>query len=152
MQLGNLTIGEADDMVLVNTSICCHLLELTKTFCNKYNVELFEDRTKLQEFADKSTYFSVSSAEAMNPIAIKETLWCLLWLSHKTSRSAVYLLSGCLPGTALVYLRQLTLASLHPLWITAGNLPSKVGMAIIQAVMVSERYKTEALCRHWSKY
>ena len=74
MQLGNLTIGEADDMVLVNTSICCHLLELTKTFCNKYNVELFEDRTKLQEFADKSTYFSVSSAEAMNPIAIKETL------------------------------------------------------------------------------
>ena len=38
----------------------------------------------------------------------------------------------------------------HPLWSTAGSSPSKVSMASIQAVMVSGRYRSEALCRHWS--
>ena len=39
----------------------------------------------------------------------------------------------------------------HPLWTTAGSSPSKIAMATIQAKMMSGRYRTERLCRHWSK-
>ena len=38
----------------------------------------------------------------------------------------------------------------HPLWYTAGSSPSKVAMASIQALMISGRYRSEALCRHWA--
>ena len=38
----------------------------------------------------------------------------------------------------------------HPLWTTAGSSPSKVAMASIQAVMISGRYRSESICRHWS--
>ena len=37
------------------------------------------------------------------------------------------------------------------MWSTAGCSPAKVAMATIQARMVSGRYRTEYLCRHWSK-
>ena len=39
----------------------------------------------------------------------------------------------------------------HPLWQTAGSSPAKVSMATVQAQMLSGRYRTEALCSHWSK-
>lgn len=176
----------------------------------------------------------------------KEVLRRLLRLQQKTPRSVVYFLSGCLPGRALVHLRQMSifgmitrlpdsilnhharnifssvtvsrkswfhqirkwcllyrlphplellscppdkvtfkarvkkrvidywetllraeaasmsslssfnpsfmsLVSPHPLWTTAGTSPSKVAMATLQAVMISGRYKTEALTRHWSQ-
>ena len=38
----------------------------------------------------------------------------------------------------------------HPLWYTAGSSSSKVSMACLQAIMISGRYRCEALCRHWS--
>ena len=39
----------------------------------------------------------------------------------------------------------------HPIWSSAGSSPAKVAMATIQAKMLSGRYRTEKLCRHWSK-
>ena len=45
----------------------------------------------------------------------------------------------------------MSLAKIHPMWSTAGCSPAKVAMATIQAQMVSGRYRTEYLCRHWSK-
>ena len=44
----------------------------------------------------------------------------------------------------------MSITSSHPLFRTAGSSPSKVAMASVQAVMVSGRYRTEALCSHWS--
>ena len=44
----------------------------------------------------------------------------------------------------------MSLTKVHPIWFTAGSSPSKVAMATIQARMVSGRYRTEYLCRHWS--
>ena len=44
----------------------------------------------------------------------------------------------------------MSLTAPHPLWTTAGSSPAKVAMATIQAIMNSGRYRTEALCRHWS--
>ena len=44
----------------------------------------------------------------------------------------------------------MSITSPHPLFTTAGSSPSKVAMASIQAVMASGRYRTEALCSHWS--
>ena len=38
----------------------------------------------------------------------------------------------------------------HPLWYTAGSSSSKVSMACLQAIMISGRYRCEALCRYWS--
>ena len=38
----------------------------------------------------------------------------------------------------------------HPLWSTAGSSPTQVSMAIVQATMLSGRYRTEALLRHFS--
>ena len=177
----------------------------------------------------------------------KETLRCLLRLHKNTPRSVIYFLAGCLPGSALLHLRQLSifgmimrlpgsllhqhatsffsfstiskkswfhqirkwcllydlphpqvllsappltketfksnvrkkvisywenllrgeaapkpsllsfrpsfmsLASTHPIFTTAGSSPPKVAMASVQAVMLSGRYRTEALCSHWSK-
>ena len=45
----------------------------------------------------------------------------------------------------------MSLTKVHPIWFTAGSSPSKVAMATIQARMLSGRYRTEYLCRHWSK-
>ena len=45
----------------------------------------------------------------------------------------------------------MSLMTPHPLWTTAGSSPSKIAMATIQAKMMSGRYRTERLCRHWSK-
>ena len=39
----------------------------------------------------------------------KETIRCLLRLQQNTPRSVIYFLSGCLPGAALLHLRQLSL-------------------------------------------
>ena len=44
----------------------------------------------------------------------------------------------------------MSLVTPHPLWLTAGSSPSKVAMATVQAQMISGRYSTEKLCRHWS--
>ena len=38
----------------------------------------------------------------------------------------------------------------HPLWSTAGSSPTQVSMAVVQATMLSGRYRTEALLRHFS--
>ena len=47
--------------------------------------------------------------------------------------------------------RFMSLSSPHPLWTTAGSSPAKVLMATVQALMISGRYRSESLCRHWSK-
>ena len=47
--------------------------------------------------------------------------------------------------------RFMSLSSPHPLWTTAGSSPAKVSMATVQARMISGRYRSESLCRHWSK-
>ena len=38
----------------------------------------------------------------------------------------------------------------HPLWWTAGSSPAKIRKATVQAIMLSGRYRTESLVRHWS--
>ena len=45
----------------------------------------------------------------------------------------------------------MSLTTPHPIWTTAGSSPANVAMATVQAVMVSGRYRTEALCSHWSQ-
>ena len=45
----------------------------------------------------------------------------------------------------------MSLTTPHPIWTTAGSSPACVAMATVQAVMLSGRYYTEALCSHWSK-
>ena len=44
----------------------------------------------------------------------------------------------------------MSLTKTHPLWTTAGASPSKVVMATTQAHFLSGRYRTQALCSHWS--
>ena len=57
------------------------------------------------------------------------------------------------PKPSLLFFRPcfMSLASTHPIFTTAGSSPAKVVMASVQAVMASGRYRTEALCSHWSK-
>ena len=61
--------------------------------------------------------------------------------------------SEAAPLTSLIYFKPnfMSLKSPHPLWITAGSSPAKVVMATVQARMLSGRYRTDYLCRHWSK-
>ena len=47
--------------------------------------------------------------------------------------------------------RFMSLSSPHPIWTTAGSSPAQVAMATVQAQMLSGRYRSESLCRHWSK-
>ena len=44
----------------------------------------------------------------------------------------------------------MSLTCSHPLWRTAAASPTKVVMATVQARFLSGRYRTEALCSHWS--
>ena len=44
----------------------------------------------------------------------------------------------------------MSLSKPHPLWLTAGSSPSKICMASVQANLISGRYRTESLTRHWS--
>ena len=44
----------------------------------------------------------------------------------------------------------MTLSKPHPLFSSAGSSPSKVSMALIQAQMISGRYRTQRLLRHWN--
>ena len=56
------------------------------------------------------------------------------------------------PLTSLSFFKPcfMSITSCHPLFTSAGSSPSKVAMATIQATMVSGRYRTEALCSHWT--
>ena len=44
----------------------------------------------------------------------------------------------------------MSLTTPHPLWKTAGHSPYKIAMATVQAKMLSGRYRTEGLTRHWN--
>ena len=44
----------------------------------------------------------------------------------------------------------MSLTKPHPLFTLAGNSPAKVTMATTQALMLSGRYRFDALARHWS--
>ena len=43
------------------------------------------------------------------------------------------------------------MTSPHLLWTSAGSSPSRIAMATVQAQMISGRYWSESLCRHWSR-
>ena len=45
----------------------------------------------------------------------------------------------------------MSLRSPHPIWTTAMGNPYEVAKAIQQARLLSGRYRTEYLCRHWSR-
>ena len=47
--------------------------------------------------------------------------------------------------------RFMSLLNPHPIWSSAKNNPYEVSKAVIQMRMLSGRYRTEYLCRHWSK-
>ena len=44
----------------------------------------------------------------------------------------------------------MSLVKPHPLLVTAGASPYEVAKARVQALLLSGRYRTELLCRHWS--
>ena len=54
--------------------------------------------------------------------------------------------------TVLTYFKPnfMSLSSPHPACTTAGSSTSRVSMASIQVRMLSGRYRSESLCRHWS--
>ena len=45
----------------------------------------------------------------------------------------------------------MSLLSPHPIFLSAGSSPYEVIRARVQAILLSGRYKTERLCRFWSK-
>ena len=44
----------------------------------------------------------------------------------------------------------MSLNSPHPIWSSAKSNPYEVTKSVVQARMLSGRYRTEYLCRHWS--
>ena len=56
------------------------------------------------------------------------------------------------PETSLIFFKPhfMSLHSPHPLWLTAGSNPYEENKTTVQARMLSGRYRTEALCSHWS--
>ena len=45
----------------------------------------------------------------------------------------------------------MSLVSPHPIFLSAGSSPYEVIKARVQAILLSGRYKTERLCRFWSR-
>ena len=56
-----------------------------------------------------------------------------------------------LPSLKYFHPHYYSLSSPHPLWTTAGSSPYEVKKAVVQARMLSGRYRTEMLRRHWSE-
>ena len=54
--------------------------------------------------------------------------------------------------TSLVYFKPeySSLAAPHPIYLTAGSNPYEVAKAVVQGRMLSGRYRTEQMARHWS--
>ena len=65
-------VGQADDTCLVSNNVhhLFYLLELTKIFCHKYQVELCADKTKLQAFAASNMEFLVEYARNTHSLKI----------------------------------------------------------------------------------
>ena len=58
--------------------------------------------------------------------------------------------ASSLRSLAFFFPQYMSLTCTHPLFVSAGNSPAKVSMASIQAIMLSGRYRCDALVRHWS--
>ena len=58
--------------------------------------------------------------------------------------------AAVLPSLCFFHPAFMSLITCHPLWTTAGSSPYKVAMATVQASMLSGRYRTELLMKHWS--
>ena len=56
-----------------------------------------------------------------------------------------------LPSLEYFHPRVMSLSSPHPLWTTAGSNPFEISKAVIQARMLSGRYPSDYLARHWTK-
>jgi hypothetical protein len=56
------------------------------------------------------------------------------------------------PLTSLIFFKPEfhSLCSPHPIYLTAGPNPYEVAKAVVQSKMLSGRYRTEQLARHWS--
>ena len=59
--------------------------------------------------------------------------------------------AALLPSLAYFKPEYMSLSSPHPLWLSAGTSPYEVIKATVQATMLSGRFRTEKLCRHWSR-
>ena len=58
--------------------------------------------------------------------------------------------SKALPSLCFFFPNFMSLSKPHPIWWTAGSSPDQIAMATIQARMISGRFRTAALCSHWS--
>ena len=67
----------------------------------------------------------------------KETLRCLLRLNPKTPRGVIYFLAGCLPGSALLHLRQLSLFGM--ITRLSGNILNLHARRIFSSVLISPK-------------
>ena len=72
--------------------------------------------------------------------------------SHVIDYWEQLLRSEASPLPSLLFFRSefMSLTDPHPIWKTAGSNPYEVSKAIQQARLLSGRYRTESLCRHWS--
>ena len=59
--------------------------------------------------------------------------------------------ASLLPSLQYFHPHYMSLKYPHPLWSTAKGNPYEVAKAIQQARLLSGRYRTETLCRHWSQ-
>ena len=59
--------------------------------------------------------------------------------------------AAVLPSLEYFHPEYMSLVSPHPILKTAGSSPYQVSMSIVQSIMLSGRYRTEQLCRHWSQ-
>ena len=56
-----------------------------------------------------------------------------------------------LPSLFYFHPEVMSLSSPHPMWISAGSNPFEISKAVIQARMLSGRYPSDYLARHWTK-
>ena len=56
-----------------------------------------------------------------------------------------------LPSLSYFHPEVMSLSSPHPMWTSAGSNPFEISKAVIQARMLSGRYPSDYLSRHWTK-
>ena len=134
-------------------------LSLFGMICRLHNIA--KDKLSFSSFSSKSWFLQVRDLcmqyQLPHPLDLLEMnltkpAYKKLVSAHIINFWEKKLRQEAAPLTSLKYFHPnfMSLTSPHPIWSSAKSNPYETSKALVQARMLSGRYRTEYLCRHWS--
>ena len=113
-----------------HSHMCKSWFIAARSICNKYNLP--DPLLVLQSPSTPSKWKRLCKSKVID------------WWEHRLRGEA-----DILPSLEFFKTRYMSLSSPHPIWLSAGS-PYEVGKAVVAARMLSGRYPTDLLSKHWT--